>query len=453
MDKRAHGDFGNGSVKKLIISQALPLTLAQFVQLLYNIVDRIYIGHMPGEDASIALTGIGLCFPIITLISSFVNWIATGSAPLCSMARGKGDKGKAQDILTNAFTLLLSVSIVVGTLMYVFKEPLLYALGASDVTYVYARDYLNIYLWGTLFFAIGTGLNTFINLQGYPRIGMLTTVIGAVINLILDPVFIFALRMGVKGAAIATIISQFLSALWVLTFLSSKKRELRLCSLKVNTKILGETLVLGIPGFIMGATNCAVQAVCNATLSIHGGDVYVGIMTIINSVREIIGLPVNGITNGSQPVVSYNYGAGNNERVKEGIKFTSLVALGYTFIFWMVTLLTPNILLHIFSSEEEILSLGREPMIVYFLGFIFMALQFAGQSTFVALGKAKHAIFFSIFRKIIIVVPLTLILPKVFGLGVMGVFWAEPISNVVGGCASFICMYFTVYRKLKKETA
>lgn len=452
MDNRAHGDFGNGSVKKLIISQALPLTLAQFVQLLYNIVDRIYIGHMPGEDASIALTGIGLCFPIITLISSFVNWIATGSAPLCSMARGKGDKKKAQDILTNAFTLLLSISIVVGTLMYVFKEPLLYALGASDVTYVYAKDYLNIYLWGTLFFAIGTGLNTFINLQGYPRIGMLTTVIGAVINLILDPIFIFVFRMGVKGAAIATIISQFLSAIWVLSFLSSKKRELRLCSLKVNTKILGETLVLGIPGFIMGATNCAVQAVCNATLSIHGGDVYVGIMTIINSVREIIGLPVNGITNGSQPVVSYNYGAGNNERVREGIKFTSLVALGYTFVFWMVTLLTPNVLLHIFSSEEEILNLGRDPMIVYFLGFIFMALQFAGQSTFVALGKAKHAIFFSIFRKIIIVVPLTLILPKVLGLGVMGVFWAEPISNVVGGCASFLCMYFTVYRKLKKET-
>lgn len=453
MSTKQHGDFGTGSVQKLILSQAVPLTLAQLVQLLYNIVDRIYIGHMPGDDASTALTGIGLCFPIITLISAFVNCISTGGAPLCSMARGKGDKEKAKDILTTAFTLQFIVGLVIAIIMYVAKQPLLYVLGASDVTYGYAIDYLNIYLFGTVFFALGTGMNTFINLQGFPTLGMLTTVIGAVINLILDPIFIFVLGMGVKGAAVATVISQFCSAVWVFRALTDKKRELRLClkDLGVKSYVVKDMILLGIPGFIMGATNCAVQAVCNATLSIYGGDVYVGIMTIINSVREMIGLPINGITSGSQPILSYNYGAKSYDRVKKGIRFTALAGLIYTGVFWIVILLFPSVFLHIFSKDAEVISLGVKPLMVYFMGFIFMSLQFAGQSTFVALGKAKQAIFFSIFRKIIIVVPLTLILPKISGLGVMGVFAAEPVSNLIGGLASFLCMYFTVYRKLGKN--
>ena len=315
---QARGDFAHGDVRKLILAQAIPLTLAQLVQLLYNIVDRIYIGHMNSTDAGNALSGLGLCFPIITLIAAFVNWIATGAMPLCSMARGGKDSKHAQDIMSTAFAMQLVVSIALVIVVYLVKTPLLYVLGASDITYDYAVQYLNIYMLGTLFFSIGTGMNGFINLQGFPRMGMLTTVIGAVINLILDPIFIFACNLGVKGAAIATVISQFCSAVWVLAFLTNKDREIRIS--RVNLRVFGaelkEILTLGLPGFVMGATNCAVQAVCNATLSVFGGDLYIGIMTIINSVREISGLPVNGITSGSQPILSYNYGAKRNDRVK-----------------------------------------------------------------------------------------------------------------------------------------
>ena len=445
-----HGDFAQGSVKKLILNQAVPLTLAQLVQLLYNIVDRVYIGHMPTDEAGIALTGVGLCFPVITLISAFVNLISTGSAPLCSMARGRRDEKQAQDIMTTAFTLLMIVSVVIAAVIFLLRKPVLYLLGASDVTYAFAEEYLNIYLLGTLFFALGTGMNTFINLQGYPRMGMLTTLIGAVINLALDPVFIFALDMGVKGAAVATVISQLCSALWVVIFLSRRGRELRLDlkRLRVHSYVLKSSLTLGLPGFIMSATNSAVQSVCNATLSVYGGDVYVGIMTIINSVREIINLPVHGVTNGAQPVLSYNFGASAYDRVRTGIKFTALVALAYTVVFWAVTLIFPDALISIFSSDAQSLSLGRSPLMIYFMGFIFMSLQFSGQSTFVALGHSKQAVFFSIFRKIIIVLPLTILLPLIPGMGVMGVFWAEPISNLIGGAACFICMYLTVYRRL-----
>lgn len=450
--KAARGDFANGSIKRLILNQAVPLTLAQLVQLLYNVVDRVYIGHMPGADAGTALTGLGLCFPLITLISAFVNLFSTGASPLCSMARGKKDQKTAQDIMSTAFTLLLIMSVVIGLLIYIVKRPVLYLLGASDVTYTYAEDYLDIYLIGTAFLAIGTGMNTFINLQGYPKLGMFTTIIGAVINLGLDPLFIFTFGMGVKGAAIATVISQMCSAIWVVISLTNKKMELRisLSSIRIHTNLLKRIITLGLPGFIMAATNCVVQAVCNAELSIYGGDIYVGIMTVINSVREMSSLPISGITSGSQPVLSYNYGANRYNRVKQGIRFMALVALGYTAVFWVATLLIPQVFMHMFSSDATANAMGLAPLRIYFLGFIFMALQFAGQSTFVALGRAKNAIFFSILRKIIIVVPLTILLPRIPSIGVMGVFWAEPISNLIGGVACASCMYFTVYRKLGK---
>lgn len=448
-----NGDFGNGSVKRLILSQAVPLTLAQIVQLLYNIVDRVYIGHMPGADASMALTGVGLCFPIITLLASFINWISTGASPLCSMARGKQDLHRAQKILTTAYTALLGISALIALVTYVIRRPLLFLLGASEVTYTYAADYLSVYLMGTLFFAVSMGLNTFINLQGFPKKGMLTTVIGAVINLILDPIFIFGLHLGVRGAALATVLSQFCAAAWVMITLSKKGQELRLKwnGFELDTTLLKEILTLGLAGFVMGATNCAVQAVCNATLSVFGGDIYISIMTIINSVREMIGLPVNGITSGSQPILSFNYGAKKIERVKEGIRFSAFMGISYTAVFWVSTMLIPQVYLNIFTNDSRVLELGRTPLIVYFMGFIFMSLQFVGQSSFVAFGKAKQAVFFSIFRKIIIVVPLTLILPHIAGLGVMGIFLAEPISNLIGGSASFLCMYFTVYRKLENS--
>ncbi len=447
------GDFGNGSISRLILSQAVPLTLAQLVQLLYNIVDRVYIGHMGALDAGNALSGLGLCFPIITLVSAFVNWISMGASPLCSMARGSGNIQKAQNILSTAFSLEIIVSIVLTVLVFAVKTPLLYLLGASDVTYRHAAEYLNIYMLGTIFFAISTGMNFFINLQGFPKVGMFTTILGAVINLALDPLFIFVFHLGVKGAAIATVISQFCAAVWVLAFLHKKEIELRISArnMLIERAEVKNILTLGLPGFIVGATNCSVQAVCNATLSVFGGDLYIGIMTVINSVRELIILPIHGITYGAQPILSFNYGAAKFDRVKNGIRFETLLALCYTGIFWISTLLLSGFYIGIFSSDKEMLSAGILPMRIYFLGFIFMTLQFAGQSAFTSLGKAKQAVFFSILRKIIVVVPLTLLLPRIPLFGIMGVFWAEPISNLIGGLSCFLCMYFTVYRKLGKQ--
>lgn len=445
------GNFGQGRMGSLILSQAIPLTLAQLVQVIYNVVDRMYIGHIPGEEAGAALTGVGLTFPLITLIAAFVNLFATGGAPLCSIARGKNDSERAKTIEANTFTMQIYVGLVSAVFLFILMKPLLYLFGASDITYPYAQQYLSIYLLGSVFLAVGTGMNGFINLQGFPRIGMCTTIIGAVLNLILDPVFIFGFNMGVQGAALATVISQFVSACWVILFLFGKKAviPLKLRDLfHLDFSLLKEIVALGLSGFIMAATNSACQAVCNATLSIHGGDIYIGVMTIINSVREMISLPISGITSGAQPVLSYNYGAQNSDRVKQGIRFTAWVGFSYTFFMWLLVMIFPMVFLRLFTSEQSLIAAGKLPLIIYFAGFFMMSFQFAGQSTFVALGKPKQAIFFSLFRKIIIVVPLTFLLPYIGTLGVMGVFLAEPISNFIGGLASFLTMYITVYRKL-----
>lgn len=445
------GNFGEGKISSLILSQAIPLTLAQMVQVIYNVVDRMYIGHLPGDETGAALTGVGVTFPVITLIAAFTNLFSTGGTPLCSIARGKGDEDRAKRIEALTLTMQIVMGLALMVVLYIVRKPVLYMLGASDITYVYAEKYLSIYLLGTVFMMIGTGMNGFINLQGFPKMGMLTTIIGAGINIILDPLFIFVLDMGVTGAAIATVTSQFVSCCFVLRFLFGRKTIIKISVkdlFKLDFRLLKDMVTLGLSGFIMAATNCVVQAVCNATLSIHGGDIYVAVMTIINSIREMIGLPINGVTSGSQPVLSYNYGAGKKERVKKGIKFASVVALCYTFLFWVLVLCFPTSFIKIFSSDESILEVGRMPVVVYFMGFITMTLQFCGQSTFVALGRSKQAIFFSLFRKIIIVVPLTLILPNMANLGAMGVFLAEPISNCIGGLASYLTMYFTVYRKL-----
>lgn len=447
----SNGNFGEGKISSLIMSQAVPLTMAQLVQVIYNVVDRMYIGHMPGDAAGVALTGVGVTFPLITLVAAFTNLFATGGAPLCAIARGQGDNKKAKNIEAQTFTMQILVGLAIMCLLYIVKKPALYLLGASDITYGYANSYISIYLIGTVFMMVGTGMNGFINLQGFPKIGMFSTMLGAAVNIVLDPVFIFVLEFGVWGAAVATVISQFCSACFVTCFLFGRKVIIHITvadMLKLDFKLLKEIVTLGMSGFIMAATNCAVQAVCNATLSVHGGDIYIGIMTIINSVREMISLPINGITSGSQPVLGYNYGAGKVNRVKKGIRFSALVALLYTFTFWVFVLAFPTFFIHIFSSDASILETGRMPFIVYFSGFIMMTLQFCGQSTFVALGRARQAIFFSLFRKIIIVVPLTILLPNIGALGVMGVFLAEPISNCIGGLASFLTMIITVYRKL-----
>ena len=444
-------DFSVGSVKRLIMAQAVPLTLAQAVQLLYNIVDRIYIGHLK-DVGDLALTGLGITFPVIVLIAGFTSLYSTGGATLFSIARGRGEQEEAERIIGNVFTLLSGTALILFFFCYALRRPILFLFGASEQSFFYADAYLRIYLLGTPFSMLATGLNLYINAQGFPRMGMLTTVIGAVANILLDPVFIFAFDMGVAGAALATVISQGISCIWVLRFLTGRTAILRLRRDRLGIegsrtkKILG----LGLPGFVVQGTNSLVQIVCNNQLQHYGGDLYVGIMTVTNSVREIFSLPVSGITGGSQPVISYNYGAKQYERVRTGIRFNTFIGTAYTTIAWVLIILFPGFWFGIFSDDMSLMAPGIEAMKIYFFGFVFMSFQFAGQTTFQAVGDAKHAIFFSLLRKAFIVVPLTLLLPHL-GFGVTGVFLAEPISNVIGGLACYSTMRLTVYRKLPKE--
>lgn len=444
-------DFSRGSVWQNIISQAIPLTLAQLVQLLYNIVDRIYIGHIE-ESSSLALTGIGLTFPIITLITAFTALFGMGGVPLFSIARGAKNENEAERIMGNVFSLLIGTSILLLLLCYCFRKPILYLFGASDVSYIYADSYLKIYLFGTTFTMLTAGLNGFINAQGFPKIGMMTTVLGAILNLILDPIFIFAFNMGISGAAIATVISQIVSALWVIRFLTGNKAPLTIKkkNLRIDRQTTRQILSLGLAGFITQATNFLVQIICNTTLQRTGGDLYVGVMTVVGSIREVMELPVIGLTNGAQPVYGYNYGAKEYKRVKSGIRFTSITgAIYYLFASSMIILFAAPVF-RLFTNDETILSAGPACITVYLFAYFISAGQLAGQSVFQALGYAKHAILFSVFRKIVIVIPLVLALPSL-GFGAIGVFMSEPISNVISGIACFLTMWHVVYKKLGEK--
>ena len=447
----AKNDFSKGPVWKCIAMQAAPLMVAQLVQLLYNIVDRIYLGHL-GDGNSLALTGVGLVFPIVTLITAFSSLFGTGGVPLFSIARGAGNDEKAKKIMGNSFALLLASAVILTVLGYLFSKPVLFAFGAGEESYVYAEQYLRIYLAGTVFSMISSGMNGYINAQGYPRIGMLSVVVGAVTNIILDPVFILWLDMGVSGAALATVISQCLSALWVLRFLFGKKAEISLSAgtVRISREITKDICKLGTSNFVMAGTNCLVQVVCNSTLQTYGGDIFIGVMTVTNSVREIFSLPVNGLTGGAQPVISFNYGAKAYDRVREAIRFNTVIGVIYTMLSWLLVLMMPKFWFRIFSDDMQLMEYGVQLLRIYFFGFVFMAMQFAGQTAFQALGDAKHAIFFSLLRKAFIVVPLTLLLPAI-GFGVKGVFLAEPISNIIGGLACYITMRLTVLRKLNRQ--
>ena len=444
----AKTDFSKGSVRSLILAQALPLTLAQAVQLLYNVVDRVYIGHLKGVG-DLALTGLGITFPVIVIIAAFTSLYGTGGATLFSIARGRGEEEEAEAVMGNVFGLLGVTSLVLMALCFAFRRPILFAFGASEQSFYYADRYLVVYLLGTPFSMMATGLNPYINAQGFPKVGMLTTILGAALNIILDPIFIFALDMGVQGAALATILSQCVSALWVLHFLTGKKAILRLRRgrIRIEAGRTGKICSLGLPGFVMQGTNSLVQIICNNQLQRYGGDLYVGIMTVINSVREMVSLPVHGLSQGAQPVMGFNYGAKKYDRVKESIRFMTILGTAYTVIAWVIVMLVPRFLVGIFSDDLNTIEIGAKMLNIYFFGFFFMTFQFSGQTAFQALGKARQAIFFSLLRKAFIVVPMTLLLPAI-GLGVKGVFWAEPISNALGGLAAFTTMYLTVYRKL-----
>ena len=448
----ADSDFSKGSVRGNILRLAGPMTLAQLINVLYSVVDRIYIGHIPHVSAD-ALTGVGLALPVITVITAFANLFGMGGAPLCSIARGEHEEERAENVMGNSFTLLLISGAVLMTVCLMFREPILYLFGASDVTYPYADQYITIYLLGTLFVMTSLGMNNFINAQGFGKTGMLTVLLGAVLNIILDPILIFGFDMGVRGAAVATVISQGASALWVFRFLTGEKALLKIKrkSMRLKKKLVREITLLGTSGFVMSVTNGLVQIVCNAVLSRHGGDLYVGIMTVINSVREIINMPLTGLTSGAQPVIGYNYGAGRPDRVKAAVKFMTAWSILFSIVVWAVIFFEPRFFMNLFTQETELIQEGIPAMRIYFCGIFMMALQFAGQSTYVALNRPKQAVFFSLFRKVIIVVPLTVALPLVGGLGTSGVFLAEPVSNVIGGTACFVTMLITVWPTLKND--
>lgn len=454
--KLRNGDFGHGSVALLITKQALPLTASQLAQLVYSITDRIYIGHIPGEGSA-SLTGLGLTFPVVSIISAFTLLFGQGGAPLFSISRGEGNDKKASDILYNSFLMLLIGAFLLTASGYIFMKPLLYALGASDASYPYAASYLNIYLIGTLFTMLATGLNFYITAQGFPKTAMVTVLSGAFLNMLLDPLFIFVFGMGIRGAAAATVISQLASCIWVLIFLTGSRTIISLKDKKhsFSLRLCLNIITIGFTGFVMEITNAATQIVCNRTLRKYGqelSDTYIMIMAIISSVRSIMGVAVSGITSGAQPVIGFNYGAKLYDRVKKGIRTMALFGFVYTAFAWLMVFLFPDFFINLFSKDPSANVMAVKYLHIFFMAYVFMSLQFAGQSTFMALGKAPQAIFFSLLRKALLVIPLTLILPLYLSDPISGVFWAEPISNIVGGTASFVTMYFTVYRKLGKKS-
>lgn len=452
MTQEMKNDFSKGSVVKNILNLAVPMTLAQLINVLYNIVDRIYIGRIP-DHATLSLTGIGLSLPMITMVTAFANLFGMGGAPLCSIERGRGNLEEAEKIMGNSFSMMMLFGVLLTGVGLLFKKPLLYAFGASDATWPFADAYITIYMLGSIFVMVGLGMNSFINSQGFGRIGMCTVLLGAAANLVLDPIFIFGLDMRIRGAALATVISQALSAAWILWFLTGKKAILRLklSCMKPEFKRIKEITALGMSGFTMAITNCTVQVVCNATLQVYGGDLYVGIMTVINSLREVAIMPVHGVTNSAQPVMGFNYGAREYKRVKKAIVFTSVFSIFYTTLVWALLHGFPEFFIRMFNQDPDLIEAGIPALRLYFFGFFMMSLQFAGQAVFVALGKSKQAVFFSIFRKVVIVTPLTLFLPSLLHMGTDGVFIAEPISNFVGGAACFGTMMFTVWRELTRK--
>ena len=394
--------------------------------------------------------GLGLSLPIISIIMGFANLCGMGGGPLCSIHRGKGEDEEAERILGNSFVLLVIFGVGIPLLFLPFRESLLYFFGASNATYPYAREYITIYLLGTPFVMIGLGLNPFINAQGFARRGMMTVLLGAVVNIILDPVLIFGFDMGIRGAAWATVIAQAVSAAWVLKFLTGRKAILRLRTdcMPLAWPRVRRILGLGLSGFFVNLTNSLVQVVCNKTLFFYGGDLYVSVMTVINSIREVTFMGVQGITNGAQPVLGYNYGAKCYQRVRQGIRFTVAATVGYAALIWAAAMLVPGVLIRIFNDGPELLAAGIPAMRIYFCMFVVMSLQMVSQAIYVALGRSKSAIFFYLLRKAIINAPLTVLLA--IPLGTTGVFVAEAISQLVGGLASSLTMYFTAYRPMSR---
>ena len=446
-------DFENGTITGNILGAGLPMLVAQLLNLLYNVVDRIYIARIPGEGTA-ALGAVGLCFPLIVIITAFANLFGSGGAPLFSIYRGKKKEPEAVCIMNTSFTMLSASALILMVIGLCLARPLLILFGASSEALTYALPYLMVYLIGTLPSMLSVGMNPFINAQGYSVIGMISVAIGAVANLLLDPLFIFVLGFGIRGAAIATVISQVLSAVFVLYFLTRKSElKVRLLHKSEVPKCLGyakNITSLGTAGFIMQITNSLVTICCNNVLSVTGGDIYISVMTIVSSVRQLVETPIYAMNEGTSPILSYNYGAVRPARVRKAILVLGMMILAYTAVMWSLIILVPGTLIRVFTSDTSLVQDTIPALNQYFAAFIFMDLQYIGQTVFKSLNKKKQAIFFSLLRKVFIVVPLTYLMPYALHMGTRGVFLAEPVSNVIGGSLCFITMLCTVLPELKR---
>ena len=439
MEENRKNYLGSASVGKLLAQLAIPAVVAQIVNLLYNIVDRIYIGHMPEVGAN-ALTGVGLFMPILMLINAFAMLAGAGGAPRAAIAMGQGDRDRAEKIVANCFTVLLLFAVVLTGVFYVTAPMLLKLFGASEVTLPYAVAYARIYILGSICVLVVMGMNPFITTQGFAKISMMTTVIGAVINIVLDPVFIYLLDMGVRGAALATVLSQAVGALWILRFLTGKKTILRLklSNMRLQLPIIGPCLALGISTFVMLSTESLLSMSFTSSLARYGGDLAVGAMTIITSVSQLVTMPLSGICQGAQPIVSYNYGAGNDERVRKTFRLELLVCAGYATLFWAMLMICPSVFSSIFSDNAALVEYTGWAMRIYMAGIFSMGFQLACQQSFMALGQAKVSLLLACLRKIVLLIPLIFVLPMLFENKVFAVFLAEPVSDIVAAATTVI---------------
>ncbi len=438
--------LGTEPVGKLLLKLSVPTVIAQLINMLYNIVDRIYIGHIPG-DGSLALTGVGVCMPIIMIVSAFAALVSSGGAPRASIYMGKQDNDSAENILSNCFSLQIIVSVILTVILLIWGKDLLLAFGASENTISYAVDYMNVYAFGTLFVQLTLGMNAFITAQGFTSISMVSVLIGAVCNITLDPIFIFVLHMGVKGAALATIISQAISTIWVVLFLCGKKTQLHLRKkyMRLVPKVILPCVALGLAAFIMQASESVVSVCFNSSLLHYGEDIAVGAMTILTSVMQFAMLPLQGIAQGAQPISSYNYGAKNADRVKKTFRLLLIVCLSYSAILWAAVQLVPRMFVSIFTADTSLIDFTAPMLKIYLGGLFLFGIQIACQMTFTSLGKAVNSIIVAVVRKFVLLIPLIYIMPHMVSNPTTGVYMAEPIADIIA--VLFTSVLFTIQFK------
>ena len=451
MAANAKQDMGIGSVKKLMVQMAVPALVGQVVNLLYNIVDRIYIGHLP-EIGGTALTGVGLFTPILMLITAFAMMAGAGGAPRAAIAMGEGDKERAEKILGNCFTVLMIFAVILTGVFYAACPTLLRWFGASDATLPYAVEYGRIYILGSVFVLTVMGMNTFITTQGFAKISMMTTVIGAVINIVLDPILMFGFNMGVKGAAIATVLSQAVSAVWILKFLTGKKTILKLkaSNLKLIPSVILPCLGLGVSTFVMLTTESILSISFTSSLARYGGDVAVGAMTVLTSINQLITMPLSGVCQGGQPLISYNYGAKKYDRVKEAFFCQFFTCVAYTTVFWLLLMIFPNFFAGIFTSDAVLVDYTAWALKIFLACGFSVGFQISCQQAFMALGQAKISLVMALLRKVFLLIPLIFILPNFFANKAFAVFLAEPVSDLIAAAVTTF-MFFRFFRKMLKE--